>query len=124
MQRLRGRFAVLHHRDADKAFARVEPVRLRTRRVVAGHDAQAAFSPQLYGRGFAAAVLRDIEPEKETSRRALVAVAIAENLIREIELGAIHRTVLLDVRLVGVSRDRDLLHRHGHLWRRDGAEIE
>ena len=66
----------------------------------------------------------DVEPEEEAAGRALVAVAVADDLIGEIEFRDVELAVLLDMGLVAIGRDRDLLRRHRHLRRRDVAQLD
>ena len=56
--------------------------------------------------------LRHIEPEEEAAGWTLVAVAVADDLIGEIEFGAVERAVFLHVRLVVIGRNRHFLRRH------------
>jgi hypothetical protein len=53
----------------------------------------------------------------------MVAVAIAQDLVGEVEFDAIELSILLDMRLVAVGGDRDMLQRHRHLWRGDIAQL-
>ena len=124
MQRIGRHIAVLYHGDADVAVAGIETIGLRARRVSAGQHAQARLLPELHRRAFAAAVLRHVEPEEEAAGRALVAVAVADDLVGEIELGAIERAVFFHVGLVVVGRDRDFLRRDRHLRRGDRTQVE
>ena len=82
---------VLHHGDADVAGARIAAVGLLAREIAAGHDAQPAFAPEPQRRRFAAAVRRHVEPEEEAAGRAAIAVAVADDLIGEIEFVPIER---------------------------------
>src|SRR6266567_8588069 len=107
MQRLGGDIAILNHRDADIAIARIKAIRLRPRGVIAREYAQSRFLPELERHGFAAALRRHVEPEKEAAGRTLVAITVADDLIGEIELGPIERAVLLHVRFITIGRDRD-----------------
>src|SRR5215471_17305300 len=123
MQRLGGRLAVGDERKANIARPRIESVRLQSGEITAGNNANAGVPIESYGRRFVAAVLRNIEPDAEAAGWAFVTVAIAENLIGEIELGAIKLAVLLDMRLVAVGCDRDMLQRHRHLRGGDIAQL-
>ena len=71
-----------------------------------------------------AALRADVEPEEEAAGRTLVAVAVADDLVGEIELGDVELAVVLDMGLVAVGRDGDLLRRHRHLRRRDVAQLD
>ena len=66
----------------------------------------------------------DIEPEEKAAGRTLVAVAVADDLVGEIEFRAIELAVLFDMRFVVIGRDRDVLQRHRHLRRGDVAQLE
>jgi hypothetical protein len=72
-----GRFTVLHQCDTDVTGAGIAAVRLRTRQIGAGDDAHAALLDKFYGRGFVAAMRRDVEPEAEAAGRTLVAETVA-----------------------------------------------
>ena len=95
---------------------------MRARGVRAGQHAQARFLPQLHRRAFAAAVLRHVEPKEEAAGRALVAVAIADDLVGEIELRFVERTILVDMRLIFISCGSRVLQRFRNL-RRSAARI-
>ncbi len=124
MQRLRRRGLVLHHGDADVVRAGIGAIGLIAREIAPGHHAHAGLSPQLLGHGFAAAMSGNVEPEKEAARRPLVAVAVADDLVGEIELCIVEPAVLFDVAFVAIGGDRDVLRRHRHLRRRDVAQFE
>ena len=115
---------VLHHGDADIVRARIGAVGLLAREIAAGHDAHAGLAHSRFGHGFAAAVARNVEPEEEAAGRPLVAVAVADDLVGEIEFRGVEPAVVLDMRLVAIGRDRDLLQRHRHLRRGDVAQLE
>ena len=66
----------------------------------------------------------DVEPEQEAAGRPPVAVAVAEDLVGEIELLRVERAALVDMRLVVIGGDRDALRRHRHLRRRHVAQLE
>src|SRR5581483_6824769 len=78
---------------------------------------------KFYRRRLIAASLADIEPDAEAAGRPLVAVAIAENLIGEIELDAIELAVLFDMNFVAVGGGRDMLQRHRNLRSGDIAQL-
>ena len=67
---------------------------------------------------------RDVEPQKEAAGRPPIAVAVADDLVGEIEFPRIEPAVVLDMRLVAVGGDGDPLRRHRHLRRRDVAQLE
>ncbi len=115
---------VLHHGDADVANAGIAAVGLVAREIAAGHDAQARLAPEPQRGGLIAALRRDVEPEKEAAGRPPIAVAVADDLVGEIEFLRVEPAVLLDMRLVAVGGDRDPLRRHRHLRRRDVAQLE
>src|SRR5688572_22211147 len=100
MQRFGGDLAVLHHRDTNVVFSWVGAVGLVARRILAGQNPQACFFPKLQSCSHAAALRRNIEPEEESAGGSLVAVAVADDLVGEVELGAIERLILLDMGLV------------------------
>ena len=124
MQRLGGDLLVLHHGDADIVRAGIAAVGLLAREIAAGHDAHAGLAPQRERRRFAAALRGDIEPEEEAARGTAIAVAVADDLIGEIEFLPIEAAVFLDMRLVAVGGDGDVLRRHRHLRRGDVAQFE
>ena len=68
-------------------------------------------------------MLRHVEPDAEAAGGAAIAIAIAEDLVGEVELEPIKPPVLLDMRLVAIGRDRHVLERHGYLGRRDIAQL-
>src|SRR5262249_46704460 len=119
MQRLGGDVLVLHHRDADIVRARIAAVSLLAREIAAGHDGPAALAPECERRRFATPWRGDIEPQKEATGGAAIAIAVADDLIGEIEFLPIEAAVLLDMRLVVVGGDGDALRRHRHLRRSD-----
>ena len=53
-----------------------------------------------------------------------IAVAVAEDLVGEIEFLRVEPAVFLDMRLVAIGGDRDMLQRHRHLRRGDVAQFE
>src|SRR5215475_5978470 len=107
VQRLGRGLAVLDQREADKACARIEPIRLQSCEVAAGYHTHAGFLVESDGYRFVAAELRDVEPDAEAAGGSAIAVAVAENLVGEIELDPIEPAIFLDMRLVTVSGDRD-----------------
>src|SRR5205085_10308988 len=78
---------------------------------------------KLHGGGFVAAARGHIEPDAESAGGPDIAIAIAEDLVGEIELDAVKPAVFLDMRLIAVSCDRDLLQRHRHLRCGDVAQL-
>ncbi len=70
-------------------------VSLRARQITSGHYAHAAIAIQSHGCLFVTAICGDIEPQTEAVGRSLVAVAIAEDRIRKIELQAVEPKILL-----------------------------
>ena len=124
MQRLRRGRLVLNHGDADVVRAGIAAVGLFAREITAGHDAHAGLLPQPLGHDLAAAVFRHVEPKKKSAGRTLVAVAVADDLIGEIELGRIELAVFPHMRLIAIGGDGDMLRRARHLRRRDIAQLE
>src|SRR5215472_15046264 len=98
VQRLGRGFLVLHHGDPDVPCTRIAAVSMVARQVPAGNDAQTALTPELHGGGFIAPARRHVEPQIEAAGRPPVAVAIADDLIGEIELRRIEAAVLLHMR--------------------------
>ena len=111
MQCFTGGCRVLHHGDADIIGARVRAVGLLARQIAARHDAHAGFRPQALGHDFAAAEFRHVEPEEKSAGRPLVAVAVADDLVGEIELGVVQLAILFDMRLVVIGGDGDVLRK-------------
>src|ERR1700676_73021 len=109
VQRLGRCFAVRYQRQADVAGAGVRAVGLPPRQITSGHHAHAAVFVEVHRRRLVAAARRYIEPDAEAAGRPAIAVAIAENLIGEIELDPVEPPVLLDMSLVAIGRDRDML---------------
>src|SRR6267154_4085324 len=64
-----------------------------------------------------------VEPDAEAAGGTVIAIAIAEDLVGEIEFDAVEPAVLLDMRLVAVGGDRYLLQRHRHLRGGDIAQF-
>ena len=124
MQRLRRRFSVVHHGDANIVGPRIAAVILVARRIAARQDPHARLPPEPDSGGLAAAQGCDVEPEEKAPGRPPVAVPIANDLIREIEFLPVEVAIRLDVNLVAVSRDGDLLRRNRHLRGRDGTQFE
>src|SRR6185312_16695641 len=85
MQRLRRVRLILHHGDADIAFAGICAVGLLAREIAPGDDAHASFLPQAFGHAFAVAEFGNIEPEKKSAGRAHVTVSVADDLVGQIE---------------------------------------
>src|ERR1700737_2005242 len=102
VQRLGCCLAVLHQRQADVAGAVIAAVGLLPRQVTSGHHAHAAVLVEFHCRRFIAAALRHIEPDAEAAGGTTIAIAIAENLIGEIEFDPVEPPVLLDMPLVAV----------------------
>src|SRR6476660_2243758 len=108
MQRLGCCFTVLHQRQANVAGAGIAAVGLLARQIAAGHHAHAAVPVELHRRRFVAAAVRHIEPDAKAAGGPPIAVAIAENLIGELEHDAVEPPGLLDMRLIAVGGDRDM----------------
>src|ERR1019366_2494908 len=83
-----------------------------------GPDGPPAPLPQPLGHDLAAAVFRYVEPEKKSAGRTFVIVAVADDLVGEIELGRIELTIFPHMRLVAIGGDGDMLRRARHLRRR------
>src|ERR1700719_2900395 len=124
VQCLRRGLFVMYHGDANIVRAWIAAVILVTCRIAARQDPDARLPPQLCGNDFAAAQGRDIEPEEEAAGRPPVAIAISNDLIRQIEFLAIEVAVGVDMELVPVGRNGDLLRRDRHLWCCDAAQFE
>src|SRR5471030_569869 len=108
MQRLRRGRAVLNHSDADVVRAGIAAIGLLACKVAAGHYAHAGLLPQPLGHDLAAAVLGDIEPEKESAGRTLVVVAATDDLVGEIELGGIESAIFLHMDFIAIGGDATL----------------
>jgi hypothetical protein len=96
---------------------------LRTRQVASGHHAHAALLVEFHRRGLVAAISGDVEPETEAAGGAVIAEAIAEDLVGEVELDPVQPPVLLDMDFVAVGGDRHMLQRHRHLRRGHIAQL-
>src|SRR5476649_1577394 len=124
MQRLRRGRAVLNHSDADVVRAGIAAIGLLACKVAAGHYAHAGLLPQPLGHDLAAAVLRDVEPEKKSAGWTLVVVAATDDLVGEIELGGIESAIFLHMDFIAIGGDADMLRGSRHLRRRDVAQFE
>src|SRR5260370_11124411 len=102
-------FTILHQRQTNVAGTGIAAVGLLPRQVTSGHYAHAAVLVEFHRRRFVAAAGRHIEPDAEAAGGPVIAIAISENLIGEIEFDPVEPPVLLDMRLVAVGRDRDML---------------
>src|SRR5215813_1190635 len=102
MQRLGRRFTVRYQREPDKARTGIEAVVLLAREIAARDHAHACVAIEFDTRRFVATVLAHIEPDAEAARRALVAIAVTEDLVGEIELDAVELAVVHDMRLVAI----------------------
>ena len=71
------------------AADQIQLYKLICRQVATTMGLTASFLPKPLGDDLAAAVCGDIEPEKESAGRTLVSVAVADDLVGEIELGGI-----------------------------------
>src|SRR5215469_9872103 len=100
MQRLGRGLLVVHHGDADVVRAGIAAVELLARAVAAWQHAYAALAPESRGCGLTAALRRDVEPQEEAAGRPAIAVAVADDLIGEIELQPVEVAVRFHVRLV------------------------
>src|SRR6266852_984149 len=116
-------FTILHQRQTYVAGAGIAAVGLLSRQVTSRHHAHAAVLVELDRRRFVAAMGRDIEPDAEAAGGPAIAIAIAKNLVGEIEFHSIEPPVLLDMRLVAIGRDGDMLQRHRYLGRGDIAQL-
>src|ERR1700738_999326 len=90
-------FTVLHQRQADVAGAGIAAVGLLPRQVTSRHHAHTAVLVEFHCRGFVAAMGRHVEPDAEAAGGPDIAIAIAENLVGEIEFHSIEPPVLLDI---------------------------
>src|SRR6202166_2542554 len=81
VQRLGCCFTILHQGQTNVAGAGIAAVGLLPRQVTSGDHAHAGILVEVHRRGFIAAVARYIEPNAEAAGGAMIAVAIAENLI-------------------------------------------
>ena len=119
----RGRL-VLHHGDADVVRAGIAAIGLVAREVSSGHHAHASFGPQSFGYGLTAALLRNVQPKKESAVRALISLTVPDDLIGKIELGGVKRAILLHMGLITVSGNRHVLRRRRHLRCRHIAQFK
>src|SRR5215475_9771715 len=103
MQRLGRRFGVRYQRQPDVTGAGIAAVVLLPRQITSGDHAHAGIAIKFDARRFVAATIGDVEPDAEAACGAMVAIAIAEDLVGEIELDAIEFSVLLDMRLVAIG---------------------
>src|SRR5262249_34025781 len=117
MQTFSRRLAVLDHRDADVAGAGIAAVGLPARQIASRNDAYAAFLEELHGRGFIAAVIRDIEPDAEAAGRPAITEPITQDLISKIKLDFVETPILFDMGFVAVGGDSHMLQRNRHLRR-------
>src|SRR6267142_1547368 len=85
VQRFGYGFTVLHQRQPDIAVAGIAAVGLLPREVTSGQHAHAGSLVEFHRRRYVAAMRGDIEPDAEAAGRAVIAVAVAENLIGKIE---------------------------------------
>src|SRR5262249_7971700 len=85
MKRIGRGLLVVHHGDADVVRAGIAAVLLPARAVASGQDAHAPVAPQPRGRGLAATVRRDVEPQEEAAGGSTVAVSVADDLVSEVE---------------------------------------
>src|SRR3954464_5427388 len=102
-------FTVLHQRQPDIAVAGIAAVGLLPRQVAARQHTHAGLLVKFHRHGLVAAKCGYVEPDAKTAGRAVVAIAVAEDLVGQIEFHAVQPAVLLDMRLVAVGGDRDLL---------------
>src|SRR5690349_15273844 len=124
MQRLRRSRLVLHHGDADIVRAGIAAVRLLAREITSGDHANTRFGPQSFCCDLAAALPRHVEPKKKTSSWAFIAVAVADDLVREIKFFRIKLSILSHMLFILIRGDRDILRRRWNLWRCDIAQLE
>ena len=123
VQRFGYGFTVLHQRQPDIAVAGIAAVGLLPRQVTAGQHAHAGILVKFHRRRLVAAMRGDVEPDAEAAGGTVIAVAVAEDLVGEIEFYAVEPAVLLDMGLVAVGGDRDMLQRHRHLRGGDIAQL-
>src|SRR6202043_3752662 len=109
MQRLSRGLCVMHHGDPDEVRTGIAPVVLVAGGVASGQDFYAGLAPQPCGRRLAAAMSGYVEPEEKPSGGAPIAVAVADDVVGEIEFLPVEFAVGFDVAFVAISRDRDLL---------------
>src|SRR5947209_19060245 len=88
MQRLGRRFRVGYQRQADIARAGIGAVVLLSRQIASGDHAHAGIAIQPDAGCLITAAVGDVEPDAEAAGRTMIAVAIAEDLVGEIELDA------------------------------------
>src|SRR5882757_359227 len=124
MHRLGCGFTVGDQREADIARAGIGTVILLPRQIAARDHPDASVAIEPHGHVLVAAAVGGVEPDAEAAGGPLVAVAIAEDLVGEIELDAIEPAVLLDMGLVAVGSDGYMLQRHRHLGCGDIAQLE
>src|SRR5262245_51764663 len=111
MQRLRRGLLILHHGDADIAATGIRAVGLVAREIATGHDAQPRLAPQPQRHRLVAALRRDVKPEEESAGWTAIAVAIADDLVGEIEFSRVEPAIVLDMRLVAIGGDGHPLRR-------------
>src|SRR5215510_1270216 len=86
MQRLGRRFGVRYQRKPDVAGAGIAAVVLRPRQIASGDHAHAGIAIKPHARRLVAATVGDVEPDAEAAGRTMVAIAVAKDLVGEIEL--------------------------------------
>src|SRR5262249_37852961 len=124
MKRLRGRLVVLPHGEADVAETGIRSVGLFARQIAARHHAKTRLAPEAQRHGLIAALRRNVEPEKESTRGTSIAVALADDLIGEIVFLRIEAAIFLHMPFIAIGGDRNALRRHRHLWRRNVAQLQ
>src|ERR1700744_3637722 len=117
MQRLGCCFTVCDKREANESPAGIAPVRLLPCEVAAGNHSHASISVKLDGYRFVSAFCSDIEPDAKAAGGTPIAVAVAQDLVGDVELDAVKPAVFLDMGFVVVGGDRHILDRNRHLGR-------
>src|SRR4029077_18241065 len=95
VQRLGRGLLVVHHGDADVVRAGIAAVELLARAVASGQHAHAAPARESCCCGLAPALRRNVEPQEEAAGRPAIAVAVADDLVGEIELQPVEVAIRL-----------------------------
>src|SRR4051794_3144900 len=102
MQGLGRCFAVRHQSETDVTGAGIAAIELGPSQIAAGDDAPAPVPKKFHGCPPVAAALRDTQPDAEAAGGPPIAIAIAEDLVGEIEFDPIQPPIFLDMRFIAV----------------------